>query len=338
MCSGTYAVKFVLGEDNMELANESKILDKFLGVPSIVQKHEFLPKTIIFDNKGTEKKGTALITNRVKYADIVGFVRHENFTEKMARTYFRSLIESTPKPHSLTFLALELLHVSSVVHRDIKLENLLFDENFNLVIIDFGFSTKLKDHDQKVFEKLGTIKYMAPETFENAEKGYLGQPVDIYACGLVLFYMLAKMMPWAACTDELYEEFRRNNAQFWKYSRIKDDLAIKLLNAMLDVDPKARPTIEQIKNSPWYQQDEVMKFEEIKEIFDPNPLPPLTPIKTSECSVVNFFCFDDNFNRIKKNMSIWISKECLLNGKKKVDETQCWICSLRFQLRTCSTF
>ena len=70
-----------------------------------------------------------------------------------------------------------------------KPENLLFDEDFNLKITDFGFSVYLSGRDGTGMLKthLGTEQYMAPEIHE--ERAYKGDAVDIFACGLILFIL-----------------------------------------------------------------------------------------------------------------------------------------------------
>ena len=101
------------------------------------------------------------------------------FPEKIARTYFRLLLEG-----------LNYLHQQGLAHRDIKPENLLFDENMNLKIADFGFAAALAGKDNSGLLKtiLGTEGYMAPEIME--QKKYSGTAVDIFASGVVLFIMV----------------------------------------------------------------------------------------------------------------------------------------------------
>jgi serine/threonine protein kinase len=73
-------------------------------------------------------------------------------------------------------------------HRDIKLENLLLDSDFNLKLSDFGFSSILMKDNQLLMTMKGTLGYMAPEIFQG--KGYHGELTDIFALGVVLFGMI----------------------------------------------------------------------------------------------------------------------------------------------------
>lgn len=86
-------------------------------------------------------------------------------------------------------IALEFLHSRSVVHRDVKLENLLLAADGTLKLSDFGFA---KIVEYRTFTLCGTPEYLAPEVILN--KGY-GRGVDFWACGIVLYEMIAGCAP-----------------------------------------------------------------------------------------------------------------------------------------------
>ena len=88
------------------------------------------------------------------------------------------------------------MHDSDVCHRDIKLENLLLDQNFNLKVSDLGFSTNLKGHqgNSLLYTCKGTPGYMAPELFTS--KGYNGELADVFALGVVLFALVMGRPPF----------------------------------------------------------------------------------------------------------------------------------------------
>lgn len=100
-----------------------------------------------------------------------------------------------------------------------KPENLLFDENFNLKIADFGFATALagKDGSGLLRTILGTESYMAPEINNNSP--YSGTAVDIFACGIILFIMITGHPPFMKAdpkTDAYYKCLCTNRHNtFW---------------------------------------------------------------------------------------------------------------------------
>lgn len=107
---------------------------------------------------------------------------HKKLSEHEAKRIFRQITQ-----------ALEYCHRKCITHRDIKLENLLMDENKNIKLIDFGFSTYMPN-DQKVKMFCGTPSYMAPEIV--LKKEYCGPPADIWALGVLLFALLSGYFPY----------------------------------------------------------------------------------------------------------------------------------------------
>lgn len=104
------------------------------------------------------------------------------------------------------------LHAKNIVHRDIKLENLLLDDNRTLKIIDFGFSVCIKP-EQKINNFCGTPTYMAPEIV--SKKEYYGPPIDVWALGVLLFVLLCGTFPFRAQEEkELYKKIIRGTFDF----------------------------------------------------------------------------------------------------------------------------
>lgn len=175
------------------------------------------------------------------------------FSEDICRFFFRQLIE-----------ALDHCHSKGFAHRDIKPENLLFDENFNILLADFGFSTLMsgKDGSGKLRTILGTDNYMAPEIHSKAP--YIGSSVDLFAAGIILFIFYTGHPPFnhAKATDSYYNLICMNNHEkFWAFHARKKPNGINffskdfmnLINAMLAFDPTQRPSIAEIKAHPWYK-------------------------------------------------------------------------------------
>ena len=105
----------------------------------------------------------------------------KKFTEKEIKFYSVQLI------HGLKYL-----HDSNIMHRDLKLENMLLDENGYLKIVDFGVAEVLR-HNQVAYDFTGTPAYFAPEILKG--DGY-NMAADWWAVGIILYQMLTGVLPF----------------------------------------------------------------------------------------------------------------------------------------------
>ena len=144
--------------------------------------------------------------------------------------------------------ALEYMHNKRVVHRDLKLENILVDDRMNLKIADFGFAC-YKSIDSLTSYR-GTMTYMAPEIKEG--KTYKGTQVDLFSLGVILFIIVQGIFPFKEARKEEYFYSLLLNGRIDTYftkvnghslSPAFKDLILKLFA----YDGDSRPTIEQFR-------------------------------------------------------------------------------------------
>jgi len=138
-------------------------------------------------------------------------------------------------------------HSKNILHRDIKLDNILLNADGMVKICDFGVS-KVVRKGERMVEQCGTPAYIAPEILR--DKGYEGFAVDIWSAGVVLFAMIYGTVP-----------FKANNMSELHKLIIKGKYTLKpcasedcrdLLKKMLEPDPKKRYTIPQILCHKWF--------------------------------------------------------------------------------------
>ncbi|KAI6171309.1 Serine/threonine-protein kinase NIM1 [Aphelenchoides bicaudatus] len=141
--------------------------------------------------------------------------------------------------------AVNHLHTMYIAHRDIKGDNMLFDPKTGRVkLIDFGFACySAEGSKSKTF--CGSLPYAAPELFSS--KPYDAKPVDMWAMGVLLYFMLSGMLPFGGTTPyELKTNIKRSD---YTIHRVFSDNAVKLLGGLLQHDVLRRMTIKRVMKS-----------------------------------------------------------------------------------------
>ena len=252
--------------DNMKKILYETDLMKKLNHPNITKILEMFE----------DEKYFMIIMEYINGGNLFSFVKkRRKLSEKTAKFLFRQII-----------LGIKYIHEQNIVHRDIKLENLLIDLNNNVKICDFGIGRRIKNKNQLLHDQCGTLMYMAPEILlSSKEKGYEGFPVDIWSSGISLYIMLSGALPFnyknkkgseddneeseeneeeeeSIDDDDDKSKSKKNDDENFKlqysivYKEPKkidniSDEARDLLKGLLNKDPKKRLTCEQILNHPW---------------------------------------------------------------------------------------
>lgn len=211
---------------------------KSLDHPNIVQIHEVLMST----------ENLYIVMDFVSGGELYSkMTRTGKLSDTECRRYVRQLCS-----------ALNYCHGKNICHRDIKPENILLDENDNALLADFGFASLMQPENtgetmedmqgsSKVMKEMstmcGTMAYMAPEIL-NRDK-YLGDKVDIWALGVVIYVLLVGFMP-----------FKEDDVSKAKYNMPKDvgKEAADFVSNMLVSDPKQRSSARRLLDHPWVAQ------------------------------------------------------------------------------------
>lgn len=179
-CSGTdVAIKFI---------SKSKITDKSMSerVENEINIHSQLKHHCIVDviECFEDEKFVCIVLELCVNGNMYRYLKsHGRLEEPCAAKYCFQLLEAVQYLQS----------VHGVIHRDLKLSNILLDEQYNIKLCDFGLATRLGHPDEEHFTICGTPNYIAPEVASQQAHGF---PVDLWSLGCLLFAMLTGEPPF----------------------------------------------------------------------------------------------------------------------------------------------
>ena len=198
----------------------------------------------------------------------------DKFSERHAKILFKKIVEG-----------IKFCHKKNICHLDIKPANIIFDNEFEPIIIDFGLSKKIKDHKNEILQymgKTGTIQYECPEMWEIGK--YTGVEADIFSLGVLLFNLISTKCGFGKATNnDPYYSLIINGNYIQYFDIFKNIINVELSENFKDLytkliayEPKNRPIIEEILAHPWFDEIKNLGKEEekkeievkLKEIYD----------------------------------------------------------------------
>jgi len=223
--------------DFQKLEREARICRK-LQHPNIVRLHDSIQEEnfhyLVFD----------LVTGGELFEDIVA---REFYSEADASHCIQQILESVNH-----------CHTNGVVHRDLKPENLLLASKAKgaaVKLADFGLAIEVQGDQQAWFGFAGTPGYLSPEVLK---KEPYGKPVDIWACGVILYILLVGYPPfWDEDQHRLYAQIKQGAYDYPspEWDTVTPE-AKNLINLMLTVNPNKRITATDALKHPWICQRE----------------------------------------------------------------------------------
>ncbi|XP_045213945.1 calcium/calmodulin-dependent protein kinase type II delta chain-like isoform X10 [Mercenaria mercenaria] len=229
--------KKLSARDHQKLEREARIC-RLLKHPNIVRLHDSIQDDgfhyLVFD----------LVTGGELFEDIVA---REFYSEADASHCMQQILESV-----------NYCHMHGIVHRDLKPENLLLASKAKgaaVKLADFGLAIEVQGDQQAWFGFAGTPGYLSPEVLR---KDPYGKPVDVWACGVILYILLVGYPPfWDEDQHRLYAQIKVGAYDYPspEWDTVTPE-AKNLINSMLTVNPSKRITAQEALKHPWICQRE----------------------------------------------------------------------------------
>jgi calcium-dependent protein kinase len=224
--------------DDMEIQNEINIL-KALSHPNIVKIYEFFDSPINY----------YIVTEFCKKGELFSYIKNKYSEKQLAVLFYQ------------VFSGLCYLHEKKILHRDLKLENLMVseiekdiitgEEYFWIKIIDFG-TAKIFEKNKTEKAVIGSSYYIAPEVLRQR----YNEKCDTWSVGVILYMTLVGVAPFDGRTDEdiikriKIGKYNKNDIRFIEHSEEAKDLVYKLLEKNIDKRLSAKEAL----NHPWFEK------------------------------------------------------------------------------------
>jgi serine/threonine protein kinase len=276
----TFAAKVCKSEFKKKSLDQEAALLKQInnaGLSNIIQIHEYIeketlkkaiysPESVLRKTRQSRFESCLIMEYAPNYTIFDFLLNSGQFDEKLSRTYFKKVMG-----------VMDNIHKAGYAHRDIKSENLLLNEKYDLVLADFGFAKEFDiNRSDRMHTKLGTELYLAPEMHLTGNS-YSGTKADIFSCGALLFLMMFGRPPFfkASARDPLYKHFTSGNPEkFWnvyeeKLNNKKEyntDLK-NLINDLVSFDPEKRPSAQDVLEKYEWMKGETYTEEELIDLM-----------------------------------------------------------------------
>ena len=253
-------IKEKINEKNIEdFRKEIEILQQFTHI-----NNKYLPKLYYYYNPPPNTlKRNYLVIDLAKRGNLFYYVENGIFKiyKNFAKIIFKKIVQG-----------IKNCHESNICHLDIKIENILLDENYEPIIVDFGYSKKIKNEkDEKIPIKgfIGTKYSMCPQII--LDESYFGDEADIFSLGTVLFLIVNGFYGFKLAYEgnKIYNYIYENDFDgYWKridpLGHLSDEFK-KLYFKMVAFEPGERPSIDEILNSAWLKEINILEEKDNEE-------------------------------------------------------------------------
>ncbi|KAI3380631.1 hypothetical protein SNEBB_001647 [Seison nebaliae] len=222
-------------EGHDRLKTEILTLQKVQSHPCIITLHQVMES----------RNHVYIITEYATNGDLYDYISSKGaMSENIAADIYLQIVSALIHCHRL-----------GITHRDLKAENILFDENMTPKLADFGFARtyKAEANTNNVLLKTwcGSPPYAAPELFRG--NAYQPEYVDVWSSAIVLYYMVSGCLPFYA--DDLPKLKDKVCSGVYNMPKRLSNNLKELISSLLKVDPNERLSLKQIASHDWFRMN-----------------------------------------------------------------------------------
>lgn len=228
----TVAVKFVPKRSFRQMSDLQRVFQEIQCLRNI--RH---PNVIRILDVADNPDSVCFIMEYAAGGELRGYVeRRKELDENDTRRFFKQIVR-----------AVHYIHSKNIIHRDLKLENILLDSQNRCKIVDFGLSDFVSSKERTVTDA-GTEAYLAPEVYHGHSADSDPYKIDVWGMGVILYAMAHGVLPFSRPDRETCARLETEGLQF------KPELSAdyrRLVGAMLTVEPEKRASVSEISLDPW---------------------------------------------------------------------------------------
>mmetsp|Transcript_67078 Transcript_67078/g.148604 ORF Transcript_67078/g.148604 Transcript_67078/m.148604 type:complete len:481 (+) Transcript_67078:228-1670(+) len=176
--------------------------------------------------------------------------RHTSLDEEESRGFFKQIVR-----------AVHYIHSKRIIHRDLKLENILLDANNKCKIVDFGLSDYVSSKERTVTDA-GTQAYLAPEVYNGSSGDSDPYKIDVWGLGVILYALMHGTLPFSRPDDETCAKLEANGLNF---SEQITQVCRQLVKVMLTPNPRKRASVSEITLNAWVTMNRFVECDDLAE-------------------------------------------------------------------------
>ena len=233
--TGTYVALKIIQRKNLKNKKTMKKIKKEVDILKRVNDNNFIIKLFeVFQ----DEQYVYLVFEFAEKGDLVHhFKKNHLLEEKDLKVFFSKLL-----------LGVKYLHKNNILHRDLKLDNILLDKSMNPKICDFGISS-IFNPKKKIYDTGGTPAYLAPEVIK--AEGEVCFKTDIWSLGVLLFLLSTGAVPFKANDLQvLYDKILKGNFNFPPDEDLSENIKFLIKNMIL-LDMNRRFSVQEILKHRW---------------------------------------------------------------------------------------